>query len=123
MTRADWQTAAVLVALWAVAVVLTAVASSVADYYGSARQALAFHHISVGLLLAPAVAAVCGGLIFGVVARPRASKLRGGTGFSWGAPLRSGSVSRVSPRSIPHERLAFDAFGHRRVFRGRKGEQ
>ncbi len=98
MTRTDWRIAAVVVALWALAVALSACASSVADFLGTARQAHAFHMVSVGLLMGGPVLALCILGIAGVVARPRTPKLRGDIRAWAGDRPVPGARSRVSPR-------------------------
>jgi hypothetical protein len=120
MTREDWRIAAVVVLGFVLVITGTAVGASLADYVGSPRQAHALHAVSFGLLQASGMGAISVGVIAGVIALARALRVRGGVRVLGGlAPPRSGY--RTSPRSIPHDRSAFDAFGQRRVVRGRKG--
>lgn len=102
MTRADWRLAAIVVLGFVLVITGTAMGSSVADYFGSPRQAHALHAVSYGVLQATWMGAISMGLIAGVVALARALELRGGVPRRAGT-LRTGSVVRMSPRSIQGE--------------------
>jgi hypothetical protein len=86
MTRTDWRIAAVVVAIWALGVALSAFASTVADFAGSPRQGHAFHMVSVGLLLGGALLAVSFAFIAVVIALKRTTGLRGGARRGAGTP-------------------------------------
>lgn len=99
VSKSDCRLAAVVVLGFVLVIAGTALGSSVADYFGSPRQAHALHAVSFGLLQATGMGAVSLGVIAGVVALARALELRGGIRRRAGT-LRTGSVVRMSPRSV-----------------------